>query len=263
MQHCIKIVLPKFFLFLISVFIINKNFIKERNRSKILYSYLNYDVNKIFINFKPYILVTLLFFILFSTMMISEIDRAFAKKDSKRKTIDLCCSWGNSISDGVLTFSIKNGGSELAKIVKLAIKDWEKALEDSVQFKYVKGDDSDADIEIEFKKGKGEKVGKAVTFFDHNGKIDHVEISISKKSYGQSLVPSLLEHVAKHEFGHALGLGHANFKESLMSAHVNQDVKKISACELESVKYVNNWKSTDDDKSSSTLDKDSFRCKNK
>ena len=195
--------------------------------------------------------------------MISEIDTAFAKKDSKRKTIDLCCSWGNSISDGVLTYSIKNGGSELAKIVKLAIKDWEKALRDSVQFKYVKDDESDADIEIEFKKGKGQKVGKAVTFFDYNGKIDHVQISISKKSYGQSLGPSLLEHVAKHEFGHALGLGHANFKETLMSAHVNQDVKKISACELESVKYVNNWKSADDDKSSSTLDKDSFRCKKK
>jgi len=263
MLHCIRIVLSKSFLFLISVFIICMNVIKERIKSKILYSSLNYDVNKIFINFKPYILVSLLFFILFTTMMISEIDTALAKKDSKRKTIDVCCSWGNSISDGLLTFSIKNGGSELAKIVKLAIKDWEKALGDSVQFKYVKGDDSDTDIEIEFKKGKGEKVGKAVTFFDYNGKIDHVEISISKKSYGQSLSPSLLEHVAKHEFGHALGLGHANFKESLMSVHVNKVVTKISACELESVKFVNNWKFTDDDKSSSTLDKDSFRCKNK
>lgn len=267
MQHCIKILLPKSFLFLISILIINKNVIKERINSKIHSNSSNYSVNKIIINFKPYILVTLLFFILFTTMMISNIDTAFAKKDSKRKTIDICCSWGNSISDGVLTFSIKNGGSELAKIVKVAIKDWEKALGDSVQFKNVKEDDSDADIEIEFQKGKGEKVGKAVTFFDHNGKIDHVEISISKKSYGRTLDQPLLEHVAKHEFGHALGLGHANFKESLMSVHVNKVVTKISACELESVKYVNNWKFTDDDddddKSSSTLDKDSFRCKNK
>lgn len=263
MQHCIKILLPKSFLFLISILIINKNGIKERIKSKIHSNSSNYSVDKIIINFKPYILVTLLFFILFTTMMISDIDTAFAKKDSKRKTIDICCSWGNSISDGVLTFSIKNGGSDLAKIVKVAIKDWEKALGDSVQFKNVKEDDSDADIEIEFKKGKGEKVGKAVTFFDHNGKIDHVEISISKKSYGRTLDQPLLEHVAKHEFGHALGLGHANFKESLMSVHVNKVVTKISACELESVKYVNNWKFTDDDKSSSTLDKDSFRCKNK
>ena len=128
------------------------NVIKERIKSKILYSSLNYDVNKIFINFKPYILVSLLFFILFTTMMISEIDTALAKKDSKRKTIDVCCSWGNSISDGLLTFSIKNGGSEFAKIVKLAIDDWEKALNGVVNFKYVKDDDSDADIKIEFQK---------------------------------------------------------------------------------------------------------------
>ena len=263
MQHCTKILLPKSFLFLISILVINKNVIKERINSKMHSNSSNYSVNKIFINFRPYILVTLLFFILFTTMVISDIDTAFAKKDSKRKTIDICCSWGNSISDGTLTFSIEKGESEFAKIVKSAVKEWQKALGESVQFKYVKDDNSKADIKIQFQKGKGEKVGKAVTFFDNKGKIDHVEISLSKKSYGQSLSPSLLEHVAKHEFGHALGLGHANFKESLMSVHVNKVVTKISACELESVKYVNNWKFTDDDKSSSTLDKNSFRCKNK
>ena len=85
MQHCIKIVLPKSLLFLISVFIINKNVIKERIKSKILYNSSNYDVNKIFINFKPYILVTLLFFILFMTMMVSEIRYGFCKKRFKKK----------------------------------------------------------------------------------------------------------------------------------------------------------------------------------
>jgi hypothetical protein len=106
----------------------------------------------------------------------------------------LCCSWGDSLKDGVLTFSIENGGSDLAKIVKLAINDWEKALDGIVQFKYVK-DASDADIEIEFKKGKGSKVGKTVTYFDYYGFIDHVEISISKKSYGVTLDTGTLEHV--------------------------------------------------------------------
>ena len=38
-----------------------------------------------------------------------------------------------------------------------------------VKFKYIKDDNADSDIEIEFKKGKGKKVGKAVTFFDQFG----------------------------------------------------------------------------------------------
>ena len=158
----------------------------------------------------------------------------------------MCCTWGDSLNDGVLTFSIKNGGSDLAKIVKLAINDWEKALNGVVKFKYIKDDNADSDIEIEFKKGKGKKVGKTVTFFNHLGLINHVDISISKKSYGFTLDKQTLEHVTKHEMGHALGIGHANFKETLMSANVDEIITKISACELESVRYANSWKFIDD-----------------
>ena len=139
---------------------------------------------------KLYIVATLSLFILFIAMVILDnTDLAFAKKDDSKskKKIELCCTWGDSLNDGVLTFSIKNGGSDLAKIVKLGINDWEEALNGVVKFKYIKDDNADSDIEIEFKKGKGKKVGKAVTFFDHFGLIDHVEISISKKSYGFTL----------------------------------------------------------------------------
>ena len=179
-------------------------------------------------------------FALLMAMVVFDTDLAFAKKkDSKSKNIiELCCTWGNSLDDGVLTFSIKNGGSDLAKIVKLAINDWEKLLDGAVKFEYVK-DESEADIEIKFKKGKGKKVGKAVTYFDYDRFINFVEISISKKSYGVTLDTRTLEHVAKHEFGHALGLGHAKFKNTLMSANVDEVITKVSACELESVKYAN------------------------
>jgi Matrixin len=197
-------------------------------------------------------------------MMVFDSDLAFAKKgDSKSKNIiELCCTWGDSLDDGVLTFSIKNGGSDLAKIVKLAIQDWEKVLDGAIKFKYVK-DESDADIEVEFKKGKGKKVGKTVTYFDANGFINFVEISISKKSYDVTLDDRTLEHVAKHEFGHALGLGHANFKNTLMSSNVDEIITKVSACELESVKYANQWKILDKDNSPHPLDDDGFKCKKK
>jgi hypothetical protein len=197
-------------------------------------------------------------------MIVFDTDMAFAKKgDSKsKKSIELCCTWGDSLDDGVLTFSINNGGSDLAKIVKLAIKDWEKALDGVVKFKYVK-DESEADIEIKFKKGKGSKVGKTVTYFDHYGFINFVEISISKKSYGVTLNTHTLEHITKHEIGHALGLGHANFKDTLMSPNVDEIITKISACELDSVKYANHWKFIDNDDSPHPLDDDRYKCKKK
>ena len=197
-------------------------------------------------------------------VVVLDTDLAFAKKDDSKskKKIELCCTWGDALNDGVLTFSIKNGDSDLAKIVKLAINDWEKALGELIQFKYTKEEeDSKPDIKIDFKKDKGNKVGKSVAYFDTAGYIDHVEISMSKKSDGFTLEPSFLEHVAKHEFGHALGLGHAQFPHSLMYPNVDETLTKISACELESVKYANSWKFIDEKNYPKPLDKQGFKCK--
>ena len=201
--------------------------------------------------------------LLLTAIVIFDANLAFAKKgdSSSKKKIELCCAWGDALDDGVLTFSINNGGSDLAKIVKLAINDWEDAL-GGVKFKYVK-EASDADIEIDFKKGKGKKVGKTVTLFDQLGFIDQVDVSISKKSYGFTLDKHTLEHVAKHEMGHALGLGHANFKGTLMSPNVDEIITKISACELDSVKYANSWKFDEENNSPHPLDEDDFKCKKK
>ncbi|HJU59929.1 MAG TPA: M57 family metalloprotease [Nitrososphaeraceae archaeon] len=202
-------------------------------------------------------------FFLIVGIVVFDTDLVIAKKeDSKsKKSIELCCTWGDSLDDGVLTFSINKGGSDLAKIVKLAINDWEKSL-GGIEFKYVK-EDAEADIKIDFKKGKGKKVGKTVTYFDHYGLIDQVDISISKKSYGVTLDTHTLEHVVKHEIGHALGLGHANFKNTLMSPNVDEIITKISACELESVKYANSWKLSKDKDSPSPVDEEGFKCKKK
>jgi hypothetical protein len=213
-----------------------------------------------------YIIVILSFILFLSTFGISDNDLAFAKKDnsSSQKNIEICCTWGDSINDGELTFSIKNGKSDLAKIVKTAINDWEKALGELIQFKYTKDEDSKPDIKIDFKKDKGQKVGESVTYFDTTGSIDHVEISISKKANGLTLDYSVLEHIAKHEFGHALGLGHAQFPHILMYPNVDETLTEISACELDSVVYANHLNSNEDDKEKENfhpIDEDDFECK--
>ena len=114
------------------------------------------------------------------------------------------------------------------------------------------------------KRIKDKKVGESVTFFDTVGSIDHVEISIFKKSNGRTLDPSVLDHITKHEFGPALGLGHAHFPHSIMYPDLDETLTKISVCELDSVVYANHLNSDYDVKEKETLhpmDADDFECK--
>ena len=99
---------------------------------------------------------------------------------------------------------------------------------------------SPADISIRFNPGEGRTEGQAVTSFTKRGLISKVEITIQG-----ALAPGNsggLGQIAKHEFGHALGLGHTNYEGNLMSPAVSPDPQPVPPCVVQGVIEANRWK---------------------
>jgi predicted Zn-dependent protease len=59
--------------------------------------------------------------------------------------------------------------------------------------------------------------GEAVISFDGSGLITHVDTVTSTRALGSSFNTSKLDSIAKHEIGHAIGIGHTDFVDDLMS----------------------------------------------
>ena len=206
--------------------------------------------------------VSLLFFILFFlfSFIILNFNEIYSQELTERK-IDICCTWGTELKDGILTYNIKKGSSNDVKIVNSAFSEWEKNLND-IQFKKLKNN-KDADIEIKLKnEDTGHKGGEAVIYFDRKGFIDNVEISVSKISNGLKLNKSIIELITKHEIGHSLGLGHSQFPNTLMYPVVDEAITALSTCEINAVKNANNWKFINNDKKPKMIKQTAYLCLN-
>jgi hypothetical protein len=96
-----------------------------------------------------------------------------------------------------------------------------------------------------------------------SGLISKIEITIFKGTSDYKFNNAVIEQIAEHEMGHALGLGHANFSGNLMAALINDGTKTISACEIKGVYAANGWYLEDNDSSSTIpahLKDDSITC---
>jgi hypothetical protein len=203
--------------------------------------------------FIKYLSFLLVFFLIISLIQFnfnyiySSNQQQQQQTDSLKKQIDICCTWRNQLEDGILTYEISNAKPETKELVTSAISYWDQNIE-GIQFKEANSKKK-VDIKISFRNDNGKVAGQTMTNFDSDGFIYNVKMLLAEKAFGKQLNKNVIEYIAKHEFGHALGLGHANFNESLMSSLVYNSFNKISDCERESVKEANKWKLIDNDSS--------------
>lgn len=175
--------------------------------------------------------------------LVSTNDRAIAHEGH---SIPVCCAWNGSLNDSDgdgsadLTYSITGGGELDRATVRAAVEEWEAA---GLQLIPVSSNDRTANIKIKLSKGGGVVAGSAKRNFDKLWFVKSVNVSISLKAFGQVNDQAVLAEVTRHEVGHGLGLGHANF-DDLMDPTVGGRAT-ISACDVNGVQEANRWKLLD------------------
>lgn len=159
-------------------------------------------------------------------------------------SIQICCAWGEKLVDGSLTYKISGSDSDILQAVRTAIEDWDYKII-GLELDEIDKKKKEADIEVTFEDDGEEIAGQTVNNFNGFGFIDYVEMTISKSAFGTDFDTKTVEQIAKHEMGHALGLGHANFEGNLMTELVNDGTETIDDCEIKSVNEANQWKLKD------------------
>jgi Matrixin len=193
-----------------------------------------------------------------SDRYFNDYDMMNSWQELSKNLIKICCTWGEELADGELTFMIRDEGdntntnqesvnyqgmdSSTPKndAIRDAIEEWDLKI-NGLAFREVQNR-YDADIEIRFRESEGEAAGLTRNLFDRFGLITKSFITIYEREFLFGFGEDQIEQIAKHEIGHALGLGHANFNDSLMSTHVHYGTGVISTCESQAVYEANHWK---------------------
>jgi len=167
-------------------------------------------------------------------------DEDFEEEDS----IQICCAWGMALKDGVLTYYIDDDDSSKREqeAVKNAVQEWNTRIEHLELEEGSSKRSSDITIEFDDNSDEEEIAGQTITVSDSYGFLAKAQITVFKGLEDYQFDSAIIEQVAKHEMGHALGLGHANFDGNLMAEMVNEGTATVSECEIYAVTSANQWK---------------------
>ena len=154
------------------------------------------------------------------------------------RVIKLCCAWGRQLDDGNLTFAFTSGDGATVDVMRAAVAAWDAALPELTLTEVAP--DQRPDITIRYGGVTRRTQGVAVTSFDRNGLTRKVEITIEGNPAPANR--DALDQITKHEFGHALGIGHSQFEGDLMSPAVDPASQPIPDCNLQAAREANRWK---------------------
>ena len=200
------------------------------------------------------LLLTAIIFVSISNSAPHRSQAADKEDFEEDNSIMICCTWGEKLGDGKLTYNMEGKvTAEKKEAVRDAIKDWDNKL-DYVEFIEIPGNQDkkqkeNPDIQIKFLKDGSEfaeygaeTAGHTKTKLNKFGFINYNLLTIAEGGLGKTFDKKTIETIAKHEIGHTLGLGHANFKSNLMTTKIDFAAETISQCELEAVHEANSWK---------------------
>jgi hypothetical protein len=163
------------------------------------------------------------------------------------RAVAICCAWGSKLADGVLTYSVNGSDPTATSIIRNAVAAWDDALPDLTMTEVTRK----PDIAITYGPGAdgGESPGgtgaRGLTTTYLNGRHLVLRVEIGIDGGPAPVNAGAIEEIAKHELGHALGLGHANWDGDLMSPLVNPTPAPLPPCDVNGVIHANSWRMVD------------------
>lgn len=164
--------------------------------------------------------------------------------------IDIIASWNDNLDNGIC-YSIDVSGLPAEQpaaedAMDEAVQDWADAVNpvaiNDLVLKNAKTDGCPPEVTIITRRGGGSIQG-TTSFLSDGPYIAGAQIVIRGRFTNQTDDPDKLAHITRHEFGHALGLGHWNVDGFLMSPYLNTTTE-INSCGVDAVISAQAWKLT-------------------